>query len=178
MRRILGHLAPVNVRVLAIGDQAVCQLRHAPGEIGMEIEHSKDGQPGGPRQGAQPFQHLALHIEERLRNHGSMQDQINRIDSGLQRGPGVLLKAGPEPLDDGILDQGGRLCPVVHGGDHIPAKLGRAFQHPAQGRAIARTGQHLGTLKDLKGLQGRSAFERGVGLVKQSGDQDAWHVFK
>ena len=170
---VAGGLAGVGVRVLAVGDQAVGERGHARREVRVQVEHPEDRHVRGAGQLAQALKQFALHVVERLRDHGTVQDEVDGVDAGLQVRDGLLDEILPEALDHHVLDQGARLGAVVDRGPDVPAAFGGDVEHAAEGRGVALQRQQLGAAADAEVGQRGGAFEEGVGLVEEAGEKDA-----
>lgn len=95
-----GGGTAIGVRVLAKGDEAVGVIGHALREIGVRVEDAEDGH--GADALSQAREDLAFHIGQRLRNHGAVQDEIDRIDMCWD----ARIQLLPERFNDFILDDG------------------------------------------------------------------------
>ena len=171
--RAHGRRLAVGVGVLAVGDQAARVGAHAGRHVAVQVQHAEQRELRRTRQRAHPGQQFTLGILNRLRRHGAVQDQVDRLDAGLQRRAGPRLEQLPEFLEGRVLHRSARHHPGVHRRHHLPAKPARLLEEPRRGGLIALLGQDGGVQRDVKVRPPRGLGQEGVGLVKETTKQNA-----
>ena len=175
----LSRLGPVDVRVGAVGDQAVGVLHHLRRDVGMIVEADGDGHARA-HGGAHAAQQLALAVLERLAHHGAVQVEIDGVDRHRRRQPPDQLARDPlvgigrdEPAGAAA---GPQQRHDVVAGAHVAqearqreAGVAEPFDHVRaahQRRAVAVAGE-VGEVRPLG--------DEAVGFMMEPADRDARH---
>ena len=128
----------IGMRIFAIGNQGIAVLGHFGRAIRMQVEHASQGEILGAGQVADAAQQLSFDVDDRLADHGPMQDEKDAIDAAFQLGPGGRFEFFPKLFDHAVCDGRARRGAKIDQGQKLPTGLARRFDRARQRRAISR----------------------------------------
>ncbi len=167
-------LVLVDMRIGPIADQDVRQVRHAVGDVGMQVQRRRDGHVR-PDLVAQGLQQAALAVIVVFAGHGPVQAQVDAVERP------VFLQRRDQDVDDMVVHVLGH--PARRHGigadrmTHRPSMPLPGVQRRADlGPGAAHFLHDLGVAVIFPRLVGRQIGRQdreGIGLVFERGNQDA-----
>ncbi|MEI6537334.1 MAG: hypothetical protein WCN98_18470 [Verrucomicrobiaceae bacterium] len=100
------------------------------------------------------------------------QDEENRHNSTAECGLQVFEQLNPESLKNVIVNQSGRIGPVVHTGNDFPIVIAGGLKKAIHRRVVAQKSKYIPTARDLKRVYLCRLINERVGLMKETGKEN------